>query len=209
MMANGCPTDPETLLQAARAGDLSRLGQLFVGYRNYLKMLARLQIHGELRAKADASDVAQDTLMEAHRAFGDFRGTTEAELLQWLRGILATKLASLARRFYGTRQRDLRLERRLDEQLDRTSQIAGSFATSQSSPSQRAARREQAVILADALAQLPSHYHEVIVLRHFEQLDFPEIAQRMERSPDSVKHLWARALASLNRSLRGDSNGAR
>jgi RNA polymerase sigma-70 factor (ECF subfamily) len=208
-MGSASHSDPEDLLRLAREGDNSQLGRLFGAYRNYLKMLARLQIHGELQAKADASDLAQDTLMEAHRAFGDFQGTTEAELLQWLRGILATKLATLVRRFYGTRQRDARRERRLDDELDRSSQMAGAFAASQTSPSQRAARREQAVVLADALAQLPAHYHEIIVLRHFEQLDFPEIARRMERSLDSVKNLWARALASLNRSLKGKSDGSR
>lgn len=207
-MGSVSSSDPENPLRLARRGDDGRLGQLFGAYRNYLKMLARLQIHSGLRAKADASDLAQETLMEAHRAFGDFHGTTEAELLQWLRGILATKLAMLVRRFYGTQQRDVRLERRLDDELDRSSQMAGAFAVSQTSPSQRAARREQAVVLADALAQLPAHYHEIIVLRHFEQLDFPEIARRMERSLDSVKNLWARALARLNRSLKGESHGA-
>ena len=36
----------------------------------------------------------------------------------------------------------------------------------QSSPSERAARREQAVLLADALERLPEDYRDVIVLRH-------------------------------------------
>ena len=105
--------------------------------------------------------------------------------------------------------RRIRLERRLDDELDRSSQMAGAFAASQTSPCQRAARREQAVVLADAIAGLPAHYHEIIVLRHFEQLDFPQIARRMERSLDSVKNLWARALARLNRSLKGESHGPR
>ena len=109
-MGDSFPTDPDKLLRLAREGDHDGLGQLFGAYRNYLKMLARLQIHSELRTKADASDIVQDTLMEAHRGFQAFRGTTEAELLQWLRGILATRLANLTPRFYGTKQRDLRLD---------------------------------------------------------------------------------------------------
>ena len=74
-----------------------------------------------------------------------------------------------------------------------------------SSPSNQASRREQAVLLADALGQLPSDYREVIILSHLEGLSFPEVAQRMGRSVNSVKNLWARALARLRRSL-GESS---
>ena len=78
------------------------------------------------------------------------------------------------------------------------------FVTPQSSPSQQAARREEAVRLADVLCQLPEDYRDVLVLRHLEGLSFPDVAQRMGRSLDSVKNLWARALARLRDSL-GDS----
>jgi RNA polymerase sigma-70 factor (ECF subfamily) len=67
----------------------------------------------------------------------------------------------------------------------------------QSSPSQQAARREQAVLLADALEQLPEDYREVLVLRHLEALTFPEVAARMGRSLDSVEKLWMRGLVRL------------
>jgi RNA polymerase sigma-70 factor (ECF subfamily) len=72
-----------------------------------------------------------------------------------------------------------------------------------SSPSRQAARREQGVLLAAALEQLPAAYREVIILRHLEGMTFPEVAGRMGRSLDSVKNLWARALAQLRRSLGG------
>ena len=56
--------------------------------------------------------------------------------------------------------------------------------------------REQAVLLADALEDLPADYREVIVLRHLQELSFSEVARRMGRSEDSVKKTWARALAA-------------
>src|SRR2546427_206956 len=74
-----------------------------------------------------------------------------------------------------------------------------------SSPSQRVARREQAVVLADMLGRLPEDYREVVILRHLEGLSFPQVARRMGRTLDSVKKLWARALAQLRDSL-GDSS---
>ena len=70
-----------------------------------------------------------------------------------------------------------------------------------STPSQQAARREQAVLLADALDRLPQDYREVIILRHLEGLTFPEVARRLDRTLDSVEKLWARGLARLRRSL--------
>ena len=70
------------------------------------------------------------------------------------------------------------------------------------SPSQRATLREQGILLADALRRLPSYYREVVVLRHFEELSFVEVSQRMQRTVDSVQKLWVRALARLRRELQ-------
>ena len=75
----------------------------------------------------------------------------------------------------------------------------------QSTPSQRASRREQAVLLADALSLLPDDYREVIILRHLEGLTFPEVAARMGRSLDSVEKLWVRALARVRTALGDES----
>lgn len=196
--------DLEHCLRLARGGDCAALGQLLEFYRDYLGLLARLQIGRRLQGKVDAADLVQDTFLEAHRHFAEFRGTVEAELVCWLRQIMAGLLANLVRRYFGAQRRDVRLEQNLAEELDRSSRVLGqSLAADQSSPSQRAARREQAVLLADALARLPDDYREVIILHHLEGLPFAEVAVRMGRSVDSVKHLWARALAQLRRSLGG------
>ena len=198
--------DPEQLLQDARSADDSALGRLLELYRNCLRLLARLQIGRRLQGKADESDLVQETFLEAHRHFGRFRGTTEAELMGWLRQILAGVTANLLRRYYGTQRRDVRLERELADDLDRSSQaLGGGLAARQSSPSQQAARREQAVLLADAVGRLPPDYQEVIILSHLEGLAFPEVARRMGRSVASVKNLWARALARLRRSLKDEA----
>ncbi len=69
------------------------------------------------------------------------------------------------------------------------------------SPSQSAVRRERAVILADALAHLPDDYRDVLVLRHLRGQTFPEVARQMDRSLDSVKGLWQRAVKQLREQL--------
>jgi len=113
--------EPDVLLRHARTGDGSALGRLLELYRNYLKLLARLQIDRRLQVKLDASDVVQETFLEAHRDFGQFRGTTEGELVSWLRQILVTNLANLVRHYRGTQRRDIRLERELAAELDESS----------------------------------------------------------------------------------------
>jgi RNA polymerase sigma-70 factor (ECF subfamily) len=198
--------DPEQLLRLARAGDEDALGQLLELYRGYLALSARLQISRRLQSKVDPADLVQDTFLKAHRHFAQFRGSTEAELVGWLRQILALNMANLVRHYYGTQGRDIRLERELADELGQSSHAADpGLAARQSSPSQRAARREEAVLLADALARLPADYSEVIVLRHLEALPFAEVARRMGRSVDSVEKLWIRALARLRHLLGGPS----
>ncbi|MHC4137749.1 MAG: sigma-70 family RNA polymerase sigma factor [Planctomycetota bacterium] len=205
IIGNGSDHEAARLLHAARQGDEEALGQLLDGHRNYLRLLARLEVGRRLQAKIDASDVVQEVFLQAHRAFGDFRGSTEGEVLQWLRKILAAQLSNLIRHYARTKRRDVKLERALDHDLNRSSQaLRHVLAISQTSPSQRVARRERAVLLADAVERLPEDYRDVIVLRHLQGLTFPEVAEAMERSEGSVKKLWARALAKLRGEL-GDS----
>jgi RNA polymerase sigma-70 factor (ECF subfamily) len=192
----------DALLPLARAGRADALGQLLELYRNYLELLARLQIGRRLQSKVDAADLVQETFLDAHASFGNFRGETERELVAWLRRVLAFNLASLVRRYRGTRRRDVALERELACELDESSHaLDRGFVAANSSPSQQAARREQAVVLADALGCLPPDYREVIVLRQLEGLTFPEVARQMNRSQESVKKLWVRGLARLRGAL--------
>ena len=97
-MSSVGPADLDGLLRLARNGDARALGRLLEMYRGYLKLLARLQIDRRLRGKADASDLVQETCLRAHHGFREFRGTTEPELLAWLRQILASRVLDLLRR---------------------------------------------------------------------------------------------------------------
>jgi RNA polymerase sigma-70 factor (ECF subfamily) len=177
---SGAIPDPEHLLLQAKDGDREALGALLELYRNYLELLARMQIGRRFQGKVDAADLIQETFLAAHRDIGRFRGHTEAELVSWLREILACNLTDLVRRYWG-------------------------LVAASSSPSQRAVRREQAVLLADALRTLPADYGEVLFLHYLQGLTFPEVSRRMGRSLDSVKKLWVRALARLRQILGGAS----
>jgi RNA polymerase sigma-70 factor (ECF subfamily) len=195
--------DPTELIARARRGDETAVGRLLELSRNYLKLLARLQIDRQLQGKADASDLVQETFVEALGDFHEFRGVSEGEWLAWVRRILASNLANLVRRYRGTRRRDVRLERTLAADVDHSSEAleAAVVARRQVAPWEEAARREQSVVLADLLERLPPDYREAIVLRQLEGHSFPEVAIRMGRTVDSVKKLWVRGLTRLRETL--------
>lgn len=199
----------DDLLRQARRQGGAAAGELLDGYRSYLSLLARLQIRRRLECKVDAEDVVQETFLQAHQSLGQFRGSSEAEFTSWLRRILASQIANQVRRFYGARRRDVRLERQLDAEMNKSSQrIARALVTGHSTPSEKAARRERAVLLAEALQRLPPDYREVIVLHHLEGLTLADAAQRMGRSTGSVEKLWMRALAQLRRAMGGRTDGS-
>jgi RNA polymerase sigma-70 factor (ECF subfamily) len=194
------------LLDQARRGDVPALGRLLESYRAYLGVLARVQIGRRLQGKADPSDIVQEAFLGASRDFPQFRGKTEAEFRAWLRQILASLLANLVRHYQGTQRRDVRLERQLAVELDQSSvALDHGLVAPHSSPSQQAARREQAVVLANALARLPPEWRDLLILRHLEGLTFPEVAQRLGRTVDVLKKQWPRALAGLRRLLEGQT----
>jgi RNA polymerase sigma-70 factor (ECF subfamily) len=190
--------NPEQVIVQARAGGDAALGSLLELYRNYLRLIARIEIGRRLQGKVDTSDLVQETFLEAHRHFRNFEGTDEPQFTCWLRRILAGRVAHLVRHYFGTQGRDIRLEEELAVEMDHSSRMFGhELAASVSSPSAQAAKREQAVLLADALERLPPDYRDVLILRHLESLTFPEVARRMGKTQDSVEKLWLRGLARL------------
>ncbi|MHC4341884.1 MAG: sigma-70 family RNA polymerase sigma factor [Planctomycetota bacterium] len=196
--------DVGALIREAGDGSRPAVEQLLSFYRNYLGVLARGGLDGALRAKLDTSDLVQETLLAAFEDFGHFRGTSEAELVAWLRGILAHRLAMAVRHYRGTAARAIDRERAIAGALDRSSAALDNLVRAQDpTPSQQARRRERSVILADAIAALPPDHRAVVTLRVFRHLTWEEVAQEMGRSADAVRMVWTRALKGLGASIRG------
>jgi RNA polymerase sigma-70 factor (ECF subfamily) len=152
--------------------------------------------------KLDVDDLLQEVALEAYRDIGQFRGRSEAQFLAWLRKILDMILLNQMRRYFGTRRRDLRRERRIGGDAEDPSWIGEEVLSApHTTPSQQAARRERALRLTAAVARLPAAYREVVALRHREGLSFSEVARRTGRTEDSVKNVWVRALRRLRDAL--------
>jgi RNA polymerase sigma-70 factor, ECF subfamily len=170
-------------------------------FREYLLLIARLHTGGQYPAKFDASDIVQQTLLEAHCKREQFRGRTDAELAAWLRQLLACTLADV-RRGLGRARRDAGRERSLEAALDESSaRLEQWLAAEQSSPSQRAQHNEQVIRLAECLATLPEPQREALVMRHCQGCSLAQISERLGRTPAAVAGLLKRGLRLLRGQL--------
>jgi RNA polymerase sigma-70 factor (ECF subfamily) len=173
-------------------------------YRQYLALLARLQIDRRLLGKVDLSGIVQVTLLEAYRALPQVQTKSQAELAAWLRRILANNLADEIRRF-STEKRDVARERSLEAALDESSsRIEAWLAVEESSPSRKAVRHEDALRVAEALAGLPDTQREALELEHWHGWTVAQIAEHMGKSRAAVAGLIKRGLQQLRRTMRDE-----
>jgi RNA polymerase sigma-70 factor (ECF subfamily) len=170
-------------------------------FRDYLRLLAGLQLRTPLRRKLDPSDLVQQTLLRAHQARDQFRGRSAAEQAVWLRQILARTLADAVRDF-GRARRDVARERSLEAALaESSSRLEVCLAAAGTAPGEQAERNEQVLRLAEALADLPDPQQQAVLLRYHEGLGLEEISRRLGRTRAGVASLLRRGLDRLRQRL--------
>ena len=196
--------DAAQRLAAARAGSREALGQALDACRGYLLLLAERELDPDLRAKGGASDLVQETFLEAQNDFAQFKGNSEDELRAWLRQILLHNLANFTRRYRATAKRRLGREVAL-EVSGSSADREGGLTLDALSPSGLAMEEEQAQALRWALERLPDDYRQVILLHYQEQRPFEDIAPLMNRSYEAVRSLWARAIRRLRHEMEPPS----
>jgi len=185
--------------QPTPAGDDSG----FDRFRGYLHVLARAAIGPQWERRFDASDIVQETLLEAHRNRHQLRGRDPRQLAAWLRTILGRNLGQ-AMRDHQRARRDLRRYVPIYRVLEQSSaRLAACAADSASSPSKPAQRDEAARRTGEAIFELGGAQQEAIVALYVEGLPIDEVARRMERTPVAVTMLARRGLARLRELLKG------
>ncbi|OAI41002.1 hypothetical protein AYO40_00540 [Planctomycetaceae bacterium SCGC AG-212-D15] len=186
---------PGDWLRAARQGSSDALGRIFEAFREEFTRLAQLGMADDLRAKAGASDVVQQTFLEAHRDIAQFSGDSAEEFRAWLRRILEHNVRNIARAY---RERE---KRQLARELPLGVVPGDALILATPSPSAKVANQERVAALEAAISRLPAEYQEVIRLRQQEQKSFAEIGAAMGRSGEAARKLWVRALQRLKQEL--------
>jgi RNA polymerase sigma-70 factor (ECF subfamily) len=183
------------LLIAARAGEEAALGELMELFRTYLVAIANEELATDVRPKAAASDIVQDTLLEACCLFDRFHGNRGEELRAWLRAILRNKLTDLHDRYLAQKRRVDR-ECSLDES-GKYGALRHVLAVDSSTPSAQAVQNEQLDRLAQFLARMPEVDRQVILWRNEEGVSFAEIGRRLGRSEDAARMAFGRIIERL------------
>ncbi|QEH39059.1 ECF RNA polymerase sigma-E factor [Aquisphaera giovannonii] len=187
----------DTLLEQARSGAVETRGLLLDRYRNYLMLLARAMMGRGLRSSLEASDLVQQTFLEAYRDLPMFRGSGERELVGWLRRILIHNVCQQAE-YLGRQKRGGKRQVSLDELLERSDLLmARAHGCVVASPSECADRSERTLLLADALARLPESQRTALELHHLQGLTVPEVGREMGRSVLAVTGLIYRGMKAL------------
>ena len=172
-------------------------GRVLKPFRPYLAVLAQVHLDARLRGKLDPADVVQQSLLRACVALDQLRDRSPPVRAAWLRKILARTLADAVRDSERDR-RDVDRERSLEASIAQSSARLGLFlAADQSAPSERAARNEDLLRLADALCALPDDAREAVVLKRCRDWTVAEIAGHPGRTPAAVASLLHRGLKQL------------
>lgn len=182
------------LFREARQGLRPAISAVFARYGERLHALIRLRLGARLRRQLDSRDILQATLLKAFRGIERFEGSGSRSLMAWLGTIAQAEICDQAD-FYGRQKRDAAREETLPPGWD----PAAEPIHSEVSRLQLLADGERLERAIDALGE---DHREVILLRNFEELSFAEVGERMNRSPDACRMLYARALAALTLRMR-------
>jgi RNA polymerase sigma-70 factor, ECF subfamily len=175
------------MVEIGRGDDLGR-------FRDYLCLIARLELSPGIRGRVDLSGVVQETLLDAHRSTP--RDRTEAQTAAWLKAILLHNLADEARR-RGAVKRDEARERSL---LGPDGRVIDPVCD-HSSPSRRVIRDEELLNLARALATLPEGQRRAVEMHHLQARPLAEIAEALGTTKAAVAGLLHRGLKALRGQL--------
>lgn len=171
-------------------------------YQGYLKVLARMHLHKKLRRMVDASDVVQETLLEAHRSLDQFQGGADScKFKSWLKKILIHKLCDLGR-YHQRDSRDADRAVSLQAMIEENASRLEMLAANMTSPSGRVVKNEMVIRFADALEQLPVDEKQVLQAMLLEDMTRLETAQFLGKTTGQVAGNYRRGIEKLRSLLQ-------
>jgi RNA polymerase sigma-70 factor (ECF subfamily) len=190
----------DDLLRQATAGDASALGALFAHYRPRLRQMVRLRLDTRVAARLDASDVLQEAYLDVARRFPEYAAAPAVPFYVWLRALTGQRLIDLHRQHLGAKMRSAGQEVSLDHGAlppASSASLAQQLLAGLTSPTQAAVRAEMQLQLQEALNSMDPIDREVVVLRHFEELNNIETAAELGIEPSAASKRYLRALRRL------------
>lgn len=173
------------------ASDHEGLGRTLEACRHYLLALARAKIDPGLHSKAGASDLVQDTLLEAQRDFASFTSESEADVLSWLRKLLLNNISNFRRRYRGAAKRSISREVEI-----KAATLPGSSSSTTADPALCAEDLDEVRFLRAQIARLSADQNRVLTL-WYQESTFDEIGIALNRSADAARMLWMRGIERL------------
>jgi RNA polymerase sigma factor (sigma-70 family) len=190
-------TEPADGSHSARA----TLSERILGSLPGLTRFVRRRMGPDLVARESASDIVQSTCRELLRGASRFEDQGDASFERWLRSAAEHKLQNRARHWRAQRRQGE--ARTIGPSSGAHGDDAGfdPEAPISSHPSQDALLREEAERLQRAFASLPTEYRVVLVRSQVDGASHGEIARELDKSPEAVRKLVARAMARLSAGL--------
>ena len=161
----------------------------------------RRRMGPELSARESASDIVQSTCRELLKSASSFEDRGEASFRRWMLNAAEHKLKNRARHWRALRRQDG--ARSIDDSRDGALEPA---APETARPSHDALLREEVERLQRAFAGLPVEYRTALVRSQIDGASHAEIASEMDRTPEAVRKLIARAMAKLSAELEPDED---
>ncbi len=189
------PSD-EDLLARARGGDERALANLLGRHRAAIRRAIQLRLDRRLAARVDASDVVQETYLEASRRLSDYLAGESMPFALWLHWLAREQVLMCHRRHLAADKRAVHREI-AGLPADTSAQFVGGILGKGPSPSRNLAAAELAERLRSALGQLNEDERDLILWRHFEQLTNRETAQLLHITDAAASKRYVRALERL------------
>jgi RNA polymerase sigma-70 factor (ECF subfamily) len=181
------------------------LSALLVSYRERLERLIDLRIDPRLRGRIDAADVVQEAYLDVAKRLEGWRADPQMPFFVWVRFLTVQRLVQAHRDHLGAAMRaadrEIGLESGVFGPEASAHLVALGLADSTLSPSQHAARDEQAERVRAALERLKPIDRETLALRHFEQLTNQETAAVLGLSESAAAWRYLRAIEHMRAEL--------
>ncbi len=191
-------------VRSAQEDGPEAFGALLEQHRERLKRLVDLRLDNRVRSRVDASDVVQETTIEAFERSNEYLADPAVPLFVWLRFLAMQKVQAFHRRHLGAQVRDVSREISLDRKYlpaATSAALAARLVGQLTSASHAAIRDEMKLRLEQAPNQMEEEDRDVLSLRHFEQLSLKETAVVLGLGAKAAGPRYLRALSKLRKAM--------